>query len=252
MKCIIVTSTGGSVMNELLKNRFFKSNIFSVVSDRQCPAIEKAQQHGVKTELMLESDKYKFYDFLLEYLEHNEIDYVISWFTKLFVGDFLEVYKDRVLNLHSSLLPAFKGFNCFRQAVNYGVRYVGSTIHFIDENLDEGKIIMQMVCPLDVNGDLNQTWHRVFEQQCRSLLQVTKWLADGRITIKGNRVTVQNAHFTDFEFSPSLDFEDAIRLHLPFRPQVFETVEAGTYNQGYVNKEEPGILGGNQLMRELR
>lgn len=217
MKCVIVASTGGSVMNELLKNQFFKRNIFSVVSDRECPAIEKAQRHGVNTEIILESKKREFCARLLEYLAGNNIDYVISFFTKLMMGHLLDIYRDRIINLHPSLLPAFKGMNGFGDAVSYGARYVGSTIHFIDENMDEGKIIAQTMYPLDVNKDTKYIRHRIFEQQCKSLLQVTKWLADGRIEIEGSKVIVKNARFTDYEFSPSLDFEDAIRLEVPFR-----------------------------------
>jgi phosphoribosylglycinamide formyltransferase-1 len=191
------------------------------VSDRQCPAIEKAIHHGVRADVILESRKHEFCMRLLEYLEVRQIDYVISFFTKLFVGDLLKVYRDRIINLHPSLLPAFKGMNGFHDAVNYGARYVGSTIHFIDQNMDAGKTIMQTVCPLDVNKDIHQIRHKIFEQQCRSLLQVVKWLADGRITIEADKVIVKNAVFTDYEFAPSLDFEDAIRLSIAFDRQVF-------------------------------
>jgi phosphoribosylglycinamide formyltransferase 1 len=222
LRCVIVTSSSGSVMNEVLKNGFFKSAIVSVVSDRQCLAIEKAVQHAVNTDIIFESKVQKFCERLLEYLSLKKVDYVISAsFSKLFVGDLLEVYRDRIVNLHPSLLPAFKGMNAFQNAVDSGAKYVGSTTHFINENMDEGKMIIQSVCPLDLNQDMNRIRHRIFEQQCRSLLQVTKWLADGRITVQGQKVIVKNAQFADHEFSPNLDFEDAIRLSVPFNSQVF-------------------------------
>jgi phosphoribosylglycinamide formyltransferase-1 len=212
---VIVASTGGSVMNEVLKNAFFRSQIFAVVSDRDCSAIEKARRHGVTTEIIAERSKEVFCDRLLDYLGNHQIDYVISFFTKLFVGDLLKHYRDRIINLHLSLLPAFKGLDGFRDTVNYGVRYIGTTIHFIDENMDEGKIILQTVYPLDANKEEAVLRHRLFQQQCKSLLQVMKWLVDGRIKVQDNRVIVENATFADYEFSPNLDFQDAVQLEIP-------------------------------------
>ena len=215
LKCAIVASTGGSVMDELLKNPFFKSQIFAVISDRDCPAIDKAQRHGINVEIIRERSKETFCDSLLDYLASHQIDYVISFFTKLFVGDLLDHYQDRIINLHPSLLPAFRGLNGFDDTVNYGARYIGSTIHFVDREMDRGKIIIQTVAPLDPDQACAVLRHRIFQQQCQSLLQVVKWLVDGRIEVQGNQVTVKDATFVDYEFSPNLDFEDAMGLKVP-------------------------------------
>lgn len=215
-KIIIVASTSGSVMNELLKNSFFKKNIFSVVSDRQCSAIDKAKQHQINTQVFDEKNIHIFCESLVKYLEENDIDYVISFFTKLFVGEILEKYKNRIINLHPSLLPAFKGLNGFDDGIIYGVKYIGTTIHFIDEKMDEGKIIAQTIYPVNPNESLNLIRHKMFEQQCKSLLQVIYWLTEERIFIDDNKVIVKNTSFNNFEYSPSLDFSDAIELNIPF------------------------------------
>ena len=215
MRCAIVASTGGSVMNELLKNAFFKHQICTVVSDRPCPAIDKASRHGIPVKIIAERDKLVFSNRLLEYLRNQQVDYVFSFFTRLFVGELLRCYRDRIVNLHPSLLPAFKGLNGFSDALAYGVRYVGTTIHFVDERMDEGKIILQSVCPLDTHADPAVLRHHIFQQQCKSLLQVVKWLADRRIHVFANRVVIDEARFIDYEFSPNLDFEEAIKLDIP-------------------------------------
>jgi phosphoribosylglycinamide formyltransferase-1 len=221
---VIVISTGGSVMNQLLHNPFFKSRVHAVVSDRECPAITKADTHGVRTVIIPESDKGRFSARVLGYLKSQAADYAISFYSKLFVGELLNEYRDRIINLPPSLLPSFKGLHAFDDAISYGVQYVGSTIHFIDEKMDEGKIIQQTVCRVDKSRPLAWTRHRIFEQQCRSLLQVVKWLEEDRILVEGNRVTVRDSTFGDAEFSPNLDFAEAIELEIP-RPQ---ELNAGT------------------------
>ncbi|HEY5839207.1 MAG TPA: formyltransferase family protein [Pyrinomonadaceae bacterium] len=215
MRFVIVISTGGSVINQLLDNDFFKSRIHSVVSDRECAAIPKAAAHGTRTAIIPEPDKAKFSALVLEYLKQHTIDYAISFYSKLFVGEILNEYQDRIINLHPSLLPAFKGLHGFDDAIDYGVCYVGSTIHLIDENMDEGKIIQQTVCRVDQTRPIAFTRHRIFEQQCRSLLQVMKWIEDGRLRVNDGRVKVEGATFMGGEFSPDLDFSEAIELEVP-------------------------------------
>lgn len=186
-----------------------------MISDRECPAITKADSHGVKTLIMPESDKAKFSRQVLAYLKTHAADYVISFYSKLFVGELLQEYRDRIVNLHPSLLPSFKGLHGFDDAISSGALYVGSTIHLIDEKMDEGKIIQQTICPVDRNRPIAGTRHRIFEQQCRSLLQVVRWFAEGRIIVIGERASVNGATFGDPEFSPNLDFEEAQTLRIP-------------------------------------
>lgn len=215
MRCVIVASTGGAVMNELLRNSFFKSQIAAVISDRDCGAVDKAAAHGVPTVILREPRKADFSDALLRYLTDNNIDYVISFFTKLFVGRLVDDFRDRIINLHPSLLPSFKGLDGFGDTLRYGTRYIGTTIHFIDSALDEGKIIQQTVWPVDPNSAESALRHRIFQQQCKSLLQVIHWLADDRIRVEGQRVVILNVRFDDLEYVPALDSSDAQALTIP-------------------------------------
>src|SRR5258708_29784843 len=181
MKFVIVASTAGSVMNQLLHNPFFKSRVHGVVFDWGCWAITKDELHGVCTVIIPDRDKEKFSGNVLRYLKSQGADYLISFYSKLFVGELLHEYRDRIVNLHPSLLPSFKGLHAFDDAIAYGVQYVGSTIHFIDEKMDEGKIIQQTVCRVDSSRPVAWTRHRIFDQQCRSLLQAVNWLYDERL-----------------------------------------------------------------------
>ena len=124
-------------------------------------------------------------------------------------------YRDRIINLHLALLPSFKGYDGFNDGVRYGVKFVGSTIELVDKKMDEGKIVMHTVCPLDRSRPLAVTRHRVFVQQCKSILQAAKGLVEDRIIVDGRHVTIADAKYGNPEFSPALDFKDAIRLNVP-------------------------------------
>lgn len=199
-------------MNECLKNGFFKSLIHSVVCDQDCDARDKADAHGIPVRTFAEPDAVRFCAKLHDYLVEERIDYVFSFYTKFYSETLRGAFPDRLVNLHPSLLPAFKGNDAWEYVSAYGARFVGSTVEFIHERMDEGKIILQSVCPWDDNQPAEFTRHRIFVQQCQSLLQLARWLADGRVSTTGCRVRVADARFDSQEFSPALDFPDALQF----------------------------------------
>lgn len=215
LRFAIVTSTSGSVMNEVLKNDFFRRKVHSVIVDRECDALKKARDHGVRTKAFYEDGIDPFCDRLREYLINNEIDYVFSYYTNFYTKPIRDTVPDRIINFHPSLLPAFKGIDGFGDTLAYHARFAGNTVEFIADVMDEGKIIMQTACPIDTNIPVRIIRHRIFVQQCKALLQVAKWLNDGRISVEGRCVTVAGGKYHDFEFSPALDFDDAALLDLP-------------------------------------
>jgi folate-dependent phosphoribosylglycinamide formyltransferase PurN len=220
---VITASTSGAVINECLNNPLFKSLIHSVVCDHACGAADKARAHGVPVEIFPEPNSEQFCNKLLDYIQTHEIDYVFSFYTKFYSERIRRYCVDRLVNFHPSLLPAFKGNDAWEYVKAYGVRFAGSTVEFIHERMDEGKIILQAVCPWDANRSAEFMRHRIFIQQCKSLLQVTKWLIEDRISTDGCQVTVRDAHFDSFEFSPALDFSDAIQFICPTPPGCEET-----------------------------
>jgi phosphoribosylglycinamide formyltransferase-1 len=202
-------------MDQCLRNPLFKSLVHSVVCDQACGAADKARGHGVPVEIFSESNSEDFCRRLLDYLQAHEIDYVFSFYTKFYSQRIRQACVDRLVNLHPSLLPAFKGNDAWEYVQAYGVRFAGSTVVFIHERMDEGKIILQTVCPWDAGRPAEWVRHQVFLQQCKSLLQVAKWLAEDRVSTHGCRVTVRDACFDSLEFSPALDSPDAIHFACP-------------------------------------
>jgi phosphoribosylglycinamide formyltransferase-1 len=222
---VITASTGGAVLNECLKNPHFKSLIHSVVCDRPCGAADKARAHGVPVELLTESSSEKFCSRLQDYLKAHQIDYVFSFYTSFYSETIRREFADRLVNLHPALLPAFKGNDAWEYVSAYGVRFTGSTVEFIHERMDEGKIILQTVCPWDANQPAAFTRHRVFVQQCKALLQIARWLSDGRIETDGCKVTIRDARFDSMEFSPALDFADALKLNCPMEARLRDAAD---------------------------
>lgn len=211
----LVASTAGGVLNEALKCADFRRHAHSLVVDCECPAIDKAAAHGLPVQRFLHDDPQVFGRHLLDYCCSNEIDYVFTFYTKFHGKLFRDAYQDRIINFHPSILPAFKGMDGFGDQMRYDVRFIGATVEFIDQAMDEGKIILQHVFPRDPALPAEQVRHRLFVQQCRSMIQVARWLCEDRIRVDGRRVTVAGARYDDPEFSPALDFEGAIQHQVP-------------------------------------
>ena len=210
MKIIIIASTSGSVMSKLLNVPYFKSTISCVVSDRECGAIDVAVSHGISTKIFETTDGLEFSDFLVKEFQNDLPDLFVSFYTRLFKGIFLEVAKNKLINLHPSILPACSGRNGFGDTIKSGSKFIGSTIHFVDEGMDTGFPIIQAAIPFNPNNTLEENRHLVFIQQCKMLLQVIKWAEDNRIIFdKNNRPAILNANYEMNEYAPNLDFETA-------------------------------------------
>lgn len=215
LRFAIVASTSGSVMDNVLHDPFLRERVQLVVVDRQCAALEKARAHGVESVLLDRPSVEAFCDDLLARFRHERIDYVLSYYTDFYSERFRRAYANRIINFHPSVLPAFKGIDGFAAAVAYPARLTGNTVELIENVMDEGKIVMQTVCPIDLNQPIEATRHRVFVQQCKALLQVVRWLQDGRISVSGRTVSVRGAAFDDIEYSPAIDSSEVVAWTVP-------------------------------------
>jgi phosphoribosylglycinamide formyltransferase-1 len=202
-------------MNQLLTNDFLKSHVHSVVADRKCDALTKAAAHGISAHLFDEPSPDIFCERLAWHMEENGIDYLLSFYTNFYSREFRDRFRDCIINSHPSLLPAFKGMTGFEDGVDYHCKIVGSTIELIRDVMDEGAIVAQAACPVDLNQDLSVTRHRVFVQQCKTMLQTVKWIVDDRIRVNGAQVLIEGAKFSSVEYSPALDFDQAIDWNIP-------------------------------------
>ena len=103
----------------------------------------------------------------------------------------VNAFKNRILNVHPALLPAFPGIDSQRQALEHGVKLAGCTVHIVDEQVDHGPIILQAAVPVE-DGDTVETLSaRILEQEHRLYPEALSLMASGRLTIEGRRVTIR-------------------------------------------------------------
>jgi len=121
-------------------------------------------------------------------LQEEQVDLVVlAGFMRILKGDFLRAFSHRVVNIHPALLPAFPGLEAWKQALAYGVKVTGCTVHFVDQGIDSGPIIMQETVPV-LERDTPETLHeRIQEAERRIYPASIKALAEGRVTVLGRQ-----------------------------------------------------------------
>lgn len=214
---VFVTSTSGSVMSQVLKTQTVRNATHSVIADRRCAAINVAQSFGLNAIVYDDDNNEDFCKKLLAYINQNKVDYVISFYTKFYSADIREELEDRIINFHPSLLPAFKGMDGFGDGYRYHTKIIGTTVEFIKDVMDEGKIVMQTALPVNKNISVSELRHKIFVQQCKTLVQVVDWLQNDRIEVDGSEVRVRNAKFEGVEFVPALENEESLALEIPYK-----------------------------------
>jgi phosphoribosylglycinamide formyltransferase-1 len=160
--------------------------------------LERAKKHGIPSKFVnpgkfktkLEPDVEKQY---VSELKSAGVELVVlAGFMRMLKDDFIKAFPNRVINIHPALLPAFRGLEAWKQAVDYGVRFAGCTVHFLDLGMDTGPIILQAVVPV-LQSDTPQALHeRIQLEEHRIYPEAIKLFAEGRLKIEGRRVIINN------------------------------------------------------------
>jgi len=115
---------------------------------------------------------------------------VLAGFDRLVTRVLLDAFPQRVINIHPGLLPAFKGLHAQRQAIEYGVQIAGATVHFVDESVDHGPIILQGAVAVDPHDDVDAVTARILEVEHQLYPAAIRLLAEDRLRVVGRRVTI--------------------------------------------------------------
>jgi phosphoribosylglycinamide formyltransferase-1 len=116
----------------------------------------------------------------------------LAGFMRIVKGEVLERYGGRMMNIHPALLPSFKGLHGQRQALDYGVRFSGCTVHFVDAGVDTGPIIIQRIVPVNQDDDEDELSTRILAEEHKAYPEAVRLYAEGKLSIDGRRVIIKN------------------------------------------------------------
>jgi phosphoribosylglycinamide formyltransferase-1 len=185
-----------ALADAIAAGRLPNAEIVLVVSNREgAPGIEKARERGIPARVIpskgLEREAYD--RLVVAALEEARPDLVcLAGFMRLLSPYFVERFRGRILNIHPSLLPAFPGLEAQRQALEHGVKFAGCTVHFVDENLDAGPIVLQAVVPIRDDDTPETLAARILDEEHRVYAEAVRIVLEGRYHIEGRRVILES------------------------------------------------------------
>ena len=195
---VLISGRGSNLaaLIEAARAADYPAEIACVVSNRaDAPGLGIAAAAGIPTAIVSHRDHpdRETFDRAVsgELERHGSGLVVLAGFMRIFSPWFPARWANRLINIHPSLLPAFKGMHVQRQALDAGVRLSGCTAHLVIPDLDSGPIIAQAAVPV-LAGDTEETLSaRILRQEHRLYPLVVRWFAEGRVNIAGNKVTVE-------------------------------------------------------------
>ncbi|NOT47481.1 MAG: phosphoribosylglycinamide formyltransferase [Acidobacteria bacterium] len=195
MKIGILISGRGSNMVALVdavkSGEIPDSEVVVVISDKAAAAgLEKARERGIETVVIGRNNRSRTEhdeDIVRELLSRGVELICLAGYMRLLSPDFIRAFPNKVVNIHPSLLPSFPGLNVQQQAIDHGVKISGCTVHFVDENLDAGPIILQKAVEVK-DGDTAETLAaRILEQEHGTYVEAVRQIVTGRVRIEGRR-----------------------------------------------------------------
>ena len=194
---VIVSGRGSnlqSIIDHIAEGRL-DVDVAVVVSDhKDAFALERAAKAGIPAAVVERKgcrDKEEFEDKIDAALRNAGAELVVlAGFMRILTGHFISRWEHKIVNIHPALLPSFKGLDAQGQAVDYGVKVAGCTVHFVDEGTDTGPIILQKVVPV-MDDDTEETLaERILVEEHKALPEAIRLWSEGRLSIKGRKVYI--------------------------------------------------------------
>lgn len=195
----VLISGGGSNLQSLIDRMeagILNVRIRIVISNNpEAKGLERAKKHGIPARVLPHKDyphRQAYDQALVKALKQAEAEAVIlAGFMRVIGPDLLGAFPQRVLNIHPALLPAFPGLHAQANAAAHGVRLSGCTVHFVDEQVDHGPIIIQAAVPALATDDADSLGGRILALEHRIYPQAVQWLAEGRLDVQDRQVTLR-------------------------------------------------------------
>jgi phosphoribosylglycinamide formyltransferase-1 len=178
-----------------VKKGKLKANLSLLVCDNpKAPAIGRARRAGIKVALVKREDFATRDDFeqkIIQYLEENDIGLIVlAGFMRVLGPDLVNRYRDKILNIHPALLPAFKGAHAIKDAFDYGAKTTGVSVHFVDEKMDHGPIILQAPVKIEETDTLESLEARIHKVEHKIYPQAVQLVIVGKLKIEGRKVRI--------------------------------------------------------------
>ncbi|MCP9440007.1 MAG: phosphoribosylglycinamide formyltransferase [Nitrospira sp.] len=176
-----------------------EATIVAVISNKQdAQALERARKHGVpdvfvdpKSFASLPDSREAYDRAILDILQQRDIELVLlAGYMKIVTSVLVNAYRNRMMNIHPSLLPSFPGLNGQKQALDWGCKLAGCTVHFVTEGVDEGPIILQAAVPVFDDDTPDTLAARILVQEHKLYPRAVQLFAEGRLRIEGRRVYI--------------------------------------------------------------
>ena len=198
MNIAVLCSGSGTNLQAIIdavKSGYIPAKIALVVSDnKDAFALTRAKNAGIET-LVLNPKEFKtreaFDREIVQNLEKKKVGLVVlAGFMRLMSPYFIKEYKNKIINIHPALLPSFKGTHGIKDALEYGVKVTGPTVHFVDEKLDNGAIILQKSVEVKDDDTEDTLLERVHKEEHKIYPEAIRLFAEGRIKIEGRKVKI--------------------------------------------------------------
>jgi len=198
LKIAVFASGRGSNFQSIIdniKSGDIPAEIKLLISDRQDAGALKRAEHEEIEHLFIDPDHFEtkadYEEELIGLLENAGVELVVlAGYMRILSPLFVKHFQNQIINIHPSLLPAFKGLDAQEQAVDYGVKYSGCTVHFVDQGMDTGPIIKQAVVEVEADDSADDLAARILKEEHKIYPEAVKLIAVGRIKIEGRKVKI--------------------------------------------------------------
>ncbi len=195
---VLVSGRGSNLQSiiDSIENGYIKdATVRAVVSDKEdAYALERARNYGIDAVFVNPSsfsDKDQYESRVLEILDDHDVELLLlAGYMRLLGSGIVRHFKNRIINIHPALLPSFKGLHAQKQALEHGVKVAGCTVHFVDEDVDSGPIILQKCVPVLDDDTEDSLAQRILAEEHQIYSEAVKLYAERRLKIKGRIVSI--------------------------------------------------------------
>jgi phosphoribosylglycinamide formyltransferase-1 len=183
---------------DAIESGSLKAKIVLLITDNpNAFAVDRARKHGIEPLIMVPNQygtRNEYYKAVVQELRIREVGLVVlAGFMRIIGKPLIEAYRDRVMNIHPALLPSFPGLHGQKQAQDYGVKISGCTVHFVDEGMDTGPIIIQAAVPVSCEDSEESLSERILKLEHKIFPEAIRLFSEGRLEVIGRKVKIAGA-----------------------------------------------------------